>query len=194
VFTVDTAEHRLVLPAELPSREAGFAFRCRVTLLCRVAEPALVVAGGIRDIGATVHGPTRELLCAVAARYGAAPQPDEVEAALNRALRDLTGDAAIRLSEAHARLLPLVPPVPPVPPAVPESSSLRGEVLARTDAPPPARPSRVRGTAAPAAPSAPSATSPATPPVPRPSRVRGPGRPEGDEAAGAGRAEGGRWA
>lgn len=71
-FLLDTAEHELTLPLHLPCAEPGFALPREVTLLCRVADPALVVAHGIRDVGSALYGPLRDALTAVTRAHPAA--------------------------------------------------------------------------------------------------------------------------
>ncbi|SEG25480.1 hypothetical protein SAMN05216223_10466 [Actinacidiphila yanglinensis] len=131
---VDVTAHHLVLPLRLPTRDADFAFGCRVTVVCAVADPAAVALRGIRDVGSTVYGPVRDLLAAVSAEF----RPDrraDAQSAMNAALRGFTADPVVRLRDAHAEL------------AV-ESRVVRGEVVARgRPAPPPPRASRVRGAA-----------------------------------------------
>jgi len=96
VLTLDVDEHVLVLPVQLPCAEPGAVFHRRVELLCRVADPALVVGHGIRDVGSVVYGPVRDALSAVARRYGPG-QAAEADAAMEAALRDVAGDAAVRV-------------------------------------------------------------------------------------------------
>jgi len=96
VLTLDVDEHALVLPVQLPCAEPGVVFHRRVELLCRVADPALVVGHGIRDVGSVVYGPVRDALSAVARRYGPG-QAAEADAAMEAALRDVAGDAAVRV-------------------------------------------------------------------------------------------------
>jgi hypothetical protein len=138
VFQVDTTEHRLVLPVQLPGRQADFLFHCGVVLLCRVADPAQVVARGIRDIGSTVYGPVRDLLRPVARDYGAG-QFREAEAALNAALRGFTGDGVVVLRDARAEVSAGATPGTRLP------RVLRGEVVGRRTEPPhhPPDPGRV---------------------------------------------------
>lgn len=179
---VDTAEHRLLLPLQLPCAERGFTFRCRVTVLCAVADPAGVVARGIRDIGSTVYGPVRELLGTAAGSYRAA-QAREAEAALNSALHGFTCGPLVRLREAHVELR--AEAVPP-PRAV---RTLQGEVLSRHDtspgapgpaeAPPGAPPGAAPNFGLVHGGSSPDAGGGSAPGIPRTrsSRVRGTGDP-----------------
>lgn len=104
MFLVDTTEHRLVLDLRPAGRDGSAPFRCRVRLTCRVIDPAAVVARGIRDMSAAWYGPLDERLRNVSGGYGAGRLPD-AEHALNAALRDFTGDAAVRLYGARAELL-----------------------------------------------------------------------------------------
>ncbi|WP_151484059.1 hypothetical protein [Streptomyces albicerus] len=104
MFTVDTTEHRLVLALRLAGRDASASFPCRVELMCQVTDPAAVVARGIRDMSATWYGPVHERLRKVSRTYDAG-RFREAEEALNTALRDFTGDSAVRLHGARVELL-----------------------------------------------------------------------------------------
>ncbi|WP_262055974.1 hypothetical protein [Streptomyces sp. STR69] len=104
VFTVDLAEHRLVLDIPLLSRDPTFSFRSRVDLVCKVADPAKVVARGIRDMSGALHGYLRRTLREVARDYDIA-EFHEAERALNTALASFAGDDAIRLRNIHVELL-----------------------------------------------------------------------------------------
>ncbi|GGW86804.1 hypothetical protein GCM10010297_04620 [Streptomyces malachitofuscus] len=186
LYLVDTTEHRLVLDLRPPGRDGSAAFRCRVELMCRVTDPAAVVTRGIRDMGAAWHGLLEERLRNVARGYGAG-QLREAERALNAALRDVTGDAAVRLYGARAALLghegasrtPGRSRVrgtrlrPGTSAAADGSEVLLGEVVARKEEPLPPKPSRP-----------PELPPPA--PERRVSRVRGTGTP-GDGRLGGGR-------
>lgn len=188
MFLVDTAEHRLALDLRLSGRDGAARFRCRVELMCRVTDPAAVVARGIRDMGAAWHGPLDARLRNVARGYGAG-ESREAERALNAALRDVTGDAAVRLRGARAELLghdgasrtPGRSRVrgtwlrPGTATAADGSEVLLGEVVARKEEPLPPKPSRP-----------PDVPSAAPAPERRASRVRGTG------TAGDGRRGGGR--
>ncbi|MFD9207817.1 hypothetical protein ACFVZM_16275 [Streptomyces sioyaensis] len=104
VFTVDLGEHRLILDIPLLSRDATFSFRSRVDLICKVADPAKVVARGIRDMSGALYGYLRTTLREVARNYDIA-EFHEAEQALNTALASFTGDDAIRLRNIHVELL-----------------------------------------------------------------------------------------
>lgn len=104
MFTVDLSEHRLILDIPLISRDPTFAFRSRTDLVCKVADPAKVVARGIRDMRGALHGHLRRLLREVARDYDIA-EFHEAENALNAALGSFTGDDAVRLRNIHVELL-----------------------------------------------------------------------------------------
>lgn len=104
VFTVDLGEHRLVLDIPLLSRDPTFSFRSRVDLICKVADPAKVVARGIRDMSGALYGYLRRTLREVARDYDIA-EFHEAEQALNTALASFTGDDAVRLRNIHVELL-----------------------------------------------------------------------------------------
>ncbi|MFD0023855.1 hypothetical protein [Streptomyces sp. NPDC058382] len=104
VFTVDLGEHRLILDIPLLSRDATFSFRSRVDLICKVADPAEVVARGIRDMSGALYGHLRTTLRQVARNHDIA-EFHEAEQALNAALTSFTGDDAIRLRNVHVELL-----------------------------------------------------------------------------------------
>lgn len=104
VFTVDMTEHRLVLDIPLLSRDPTFSFRSRVDLVCRVADPAQVVARGIRDMSGALHGYFRKMLREVARDYDIA-EFHQAERALNATLAGFTGDDAVRLRNIHVELL-----------------------------------------------------------------------------------------
>ncbi|PJM94418.1 hypothetical protein [Streptomyces sp. CB01373] len=104
VFTVDLGEHRLVLDIPLLSRDPTFSFRSRLDLICRVADPAEVVARRIRDMSGALYGYLRRTLKEVARDYDIA-EFHEAEQALNTALASFTGDDAVRLRNIHVELL-----------------------------------------------------------------------------------------
>lgn len=104
VFTVDMTEHRLILDIPLLSRDPTFSFRSRVDLVCRVADPAEVVARGIRDMSGALYGYLRKTLRSVARDYDIA-EFHEAEMALNAALARFSGDDAIRLRNIQTELL-----------------------------------------------------------------------------------------
>ena len=104
VFTVDLGEHRLVLDIPLLSRDPTFSFRSRVDVICRVAEPAEVVARSIRDMSGALYGYLRRMLRSVARDYDIA-EFHEAEQALNSALASFGGDDAVRLRNIHVELL-----------------------------------------------------------------------------------------
>ncbi|MFF5456110.1 hypothetical protein ACFY40_33495 [Streptomyces sp. NPDC012950] len=104
VFTVDMTEHRLVLDIPLLSRDPTFSFRSRVDLVCRVADPAQVVARGIRDMSGALFGYLRKTLREVARDYDIA-EFHQAERALNTTVAGFTGDDAIRLRNIQVELL-----------------------------------------------------------------------------------------
>jgi hypothetical protein len=104
VFTVDMTEHRLILDIPLLSRDPTFSFRSRVDLVCRVADPAEVVARGIRDMSGALYGYLRKTLRSVARDYDIA-EFHEAEMALNTALAGFSGDDAVRLRNIQIELL-----------------------------------------------------------------------------------------
>ncbi|MEV6025032.1 hypothetical protein [Streptomyces sp. NPDC052036] len=104
VFTVDMTEHRLILDIPLLSRDPTFSFRSRVDLVCRVADPAEVVARGMRDMSGALYGYLRRTLRSVARDYDIA-EFHEAETALNAALASFRGDDAIRLRDIQIELL-----------------------------------------------------------------------------------------
>ncbi|MER5941074.1 hypothetical protein ABT121_27535 [Streptomyces sp. NPDC001928] len=104
VFTVDMAEHRLILDIPLLSRDPTFSFRSRVDLVCRVADPAEVVARGIRDMSGALYGFLRKTMRSVARDYDIA-EFHQAEMALNAALAGFSGDDAIRLRNLQIELL-----------------------------------------------------------------------------------------
>ncbi|QXJ22224.1 hypothetical protein AGRA3207_003191 [Actinomadura graeca] len=101
---VDLAEHRLAFELPLVSRDPGFVFRARVMVGCRVGEPAVIVARGIRDVGATLYEPVKQMLRPVARRFDIA-EFHEAEESLNRALGPFAGDSALRLRGPSVELL-----------------------------------------------------------------------------------------
>lgn len=104
VFTVDLGEHRLILDIPLLSRDPTFSFRSRVDLICRVADPAQIVARGIRDMSGALYGYLRKTLREVARDFDIA-EFHEAEQALNITLAPFTGDDAVRLRNIHVELL-----------------------------------------------------------------------------------------
>ncbi|MDA5284186.1 hypothetical protein [Streptomyces sp. Isolate_45] len=104
VYTVDLAEHRLILDIPLLSRDATFSFRSRVDLVCRVANPAEVVRRGIRDMSGALYGHLRTMLRAVAREYDVA-EFHQAERALNASVSGFTGDSAVLLRGLHVELL-----------------------------------------------------------------------------------------
>ncbi|MEU3742703.1 hypothetical protein AB0E78_37335 [Streptomyces sp. NPDC032198] len=104
VYTVDLTEHRLVLDVALLSRDATFSFRSRVELIAQVADPAEVVARGIRDMSGALYGAIRRMLRQVSRGYDIAEFHD-AEEALNSALHGFAGDSAVRLRNIQVELL-----------------------------------------------------------------------------------------
>ncbi|MFD4683647.1 hypothetical protein [Streptomyces sp. NPDC058461] len=104
VFTVDMTEHRLILDIPLLSRDPTFSFRCRVDLVCRVADPAQVVARGIHDMSGALYRYLRRTLQSVARDYDIAEFHD-AERALDAALSGFGGDDAVRLRNVQVELL-----------------------------------------------------------------------------------------
>ncbi|MFD2690121.1 hypothetical protein ACFS5L_35545 [Streptomyces phyllanthi] len=104
VFTVDMTEHRLILDIPLLSRDPTFSFRSRIDLVCRVADPAEVVARGIRDMSGALYGHLRKTLRSVARDYDIS-EFHEAEMALNSALAGFSGDDAVRLRNIQIELL-----------------------------------------------------------------------------------------
>ncbi|MER5206254.1 hypothetical protein [Streptomyces sp. NPDC002825] len=104
MFTVDLTEHRLILDIPLLSRDPTFSFRSRIDLVCRVADPAQVVARGIRDMSGALFGHLRKTLREVAREYDIA-EFHQAERALNGAMAGFTGDDAIRLRNVQVELL-----------------------------------------------------------------------------------------
>ncbi|MFE9374839.1 hypothetical protein ACFYM2_34410 [Streptomyces sp. NPDC006711] len=104
MYTIDMAEHRLLLDIPLLSRDPTFSFRSRVDLVCRVADPAKVVSRGIRDMSGALYGYLRKTLRSVAREYDIA-EFHQAEQALNAALAGFTGDDAIRLRNVQVELL-----------------------------------------------------------------------------------------
>ncbi|MEU9097822.1 hypothetical protein [Streptomyces sp. NPDC048361] len=104
MYTIDMAEHRLLLDIPLLSRDPTFSFRSRVDLVCRVADPAKVVSRGIRDMSGALYGYLRKSLRSVARDYDIA-EFHQAEQALNAALAGFTGDDAIRLRNIQVELL-----------------------------------------------------------------------------------------
>ncbi|MFD3612830.1 hypothetical protein ACFWXA_33125 [Streptomyces atroolivaceus] len=104
VYTVDLSEHRLILDIPVLSRDPGFSFRTRVDVVCRVADPAEVVARGIRDMSGALYGHLRKVLREVAREYDIA-EFHQAERALNAAVSGLAGDSAVSLRGLHVELL-----------------------------------------------------------------------------------------
>lgn len=104
VYTVDLSEHRLILDIPLLSRDATFSFRSRVDVVCRVAEPAEIVARGIRDMSGALYGHLRKMLREVAREYDIA-EFHEAERALNASVSGFRGDSAVLLRGLHVELL-----------------------------------------------------------------------------------------
>lgn len=103
-FTLDVADHRLVLELPLLSRDATFAFQSSLALTCRVTNPVAVAARGIRDMSAALADPLRRMLRRVS-RYYDISEFHEAEEALNEAVDGLAGDDAIELSSLQVELL-----------------------------------------------------------------------------------------
>ncbi|MFD8567729.1 hypothetical protein [Streptomyces sp. NPDC059639] len=104
VHTVDLGEHRLVLDMPLLSRDPTFSFRSRVDLICKVTDPAKIVARGIRDMSGALYGFVRKTLREVARDYDIA-EFHQAERALNGAVASFAGDDAVRLRGIHVELL-----------------------------------------------------------------------------------------
>jgi hypothetical protein len=104
MLLVDVGEHRLVLDIPLLSADAGFAFRGRVGLICRVADPAEVVSRGIRDVSGALYDHLRWMLRQVARDFDI-EEHHEAEKTLNATVCSFTGDTAIRLRNIYVELL-----------------------------------------------------------------------------------------
>ncbi|MGR7001570.1 hypothetical protein ACU686_31840 [Yinghuangia aomiensis] len=104
VFTVDLGEHRLILDVALLSRDPAFSFTGRIDLICRVIDPAEIVARGIRDMSGALYGHLRRTLREVARDYDIA-EFHQAEQALNAVLAGFRGDDAVRLRSIHIELL-----------------------------------------------------------------------------------------
>lgn len=95
---VDLTLHRLAMEAELPSRDRTFVFDATVSFTCQVTNPAMVAAGGIRDLTAAIRPRLVKILRAVAHRYDVLDVAI-AEAALNSALDRYYGNSAVRLGQ-----------------------------------------------------------------------------------------------
>ncbi|WP_147472702.1 hypothetical protein [Streptomyces triticirhizae] len=104
VFTVDMSEHRVTMDIPLLSRDPTFSFRGRVSLFCRVADPAEVVARRIRDMSGAMYGHIKRMLRRVSREFDIA-EFHEAEEALNVEVRDFTGDSAIHVRGIQVELL-----------------------------------------------------------------------------------------
>jgi hypothetical protein len=115
---VDLTLHGLLLEAELPSRDtfidgvpdvrrcqlsSPFPFAATVSFSCQVTNPAMVAAGGIRDMTAAVRPRLVKILRSVAQRYDVLDVA-VAEAALNSALDRYYGNSAVRLGQFTVEL------------------------------------------------------------------------------------------
>lgn len=103
-ITVDTADRRLDLDLPLLSRDHTFAFRGRVTVICRVADPVAVVERGVRDVAAYLAEPIRGALRRTSRNFDIA-EFHEAEQALDEAAGRLVGDKSIELRSVNVELL-----------------------------------------------------------------------------------------
>jgi len=103
-YLVDISEHRLVLDIPLLSKDASFAFRSRVSLACRVVDPAEVVRRRIDDMSESIYDPLKRKLGQVAKEFDIS-RFHEAHSALNQEMRSLSGDIAIRLEDIYVELL-----------------------------------------------------------------------------------------
>lgn len=93
---VDMSQYGLRLEEPLPSADRSFLHQCSLTFTCRVQDPALVVARGIRDMTGAMRLPLVRTMRAVARLYDI-DQANEAEDAIGVALESFEGDAAVRL-------------------------------------------------------------------------------------------------
>jgi len=93
---VDLTLHQLALEAELPSKDRTFSFDATVSFTCQVTNPAVVAAGGLHDLTATVRPRLVKILRAVTHRYDVLDVA-VAEAALNSVLDRHYGNSAVRL-------------------------------------------------------------------------------------------------
>jgi hypothetical protein len=104
-YTIDLTEHRLVLDKiPLLSRDANFAFRGRVGLVCRVGDPAEIVTRGITAVEGALHDHFKLRLRRISQNYDIS-EFHAAERALNDDLRGFAGDTAIRLRSINVELV-----------------------------------------------------------------------------------------
>jgi len=103
-FVVDVTEHRLLLEIPLLSRDPSFGFQGSVGLVCRVDDAAEVVGRGIHNVAEAIKDHIKRMLRQVSRDYDI-KQFHEAEHALNTAVRDFTGDSAIRLRNISVELV-----------------------------------------------------------------------------------------
>ena len=96
VYYIDTAEHPLVLNAQLPSSDPGFVFQAHLTYRCRVIDAAQVAARQIRDLGKSL-GPRLVAAMRTATRriYISDPAAEE---AVENALNGMSLDPAVEIT------------------------------------------------------------------------------------------------
>ena len=98
-YYIDTAEHQLVLDANLPSSAPGFVFQAHVTYRCRVIDPRQVAIRQIHDVGGLL-GPRLIALMRAATRHKDISEAAAAEEAVEDALKASRIDPAMAISLA----------------------------------------------------------------------------------------------
>ena len=96
-YYIDTAEHPLVLNAQLPSSDPGFVFQAHLTYRCRVIDAAQVAARQIRDLGELL-GPRLVAAMRTATRRIDISDPAAAEEAVENALNGMSLDPAVEIT------------------------------------------------------------------------------------------------
>ncbi|MGI8335169.1 hypothetical protein ACRYCC_34915 [Actinomadura scrupuli] len=103
-YLVNLTEYQLTFDSSLVTNDPSFSFHSRVTLVCRVADPAVVVTRGIRDVTAALSPPIHQWMRKIARTFDIS-QFHQAEQALNMAFESITGDAAFRLRSVQVELI-----------------------------------------------------------------------------------------
>ncbi|MEO5875862.1 MAG: hypothetical protein ABIS86_24200 [Streptosporangiaceae bacterium] len=103
-YLVNLCEYQLTFDSALVSNDPSFSFHARVTLACRVGDPAVVVTRGIRDVTEALKPPMHHRMRMIARTFDIS-HFHQAEQALNAALAPLTGDAAFHLRGVQVELI-----------------------------------------------------------------------------------------
>jgi len=102
-YVIDTAEHDLAIPAQLPSADSAFVFQAVIHCRCRVQSPEQVATRQLRDVGALVKAAAVPRLRPASAEFDIGDSA-RAEAVLAKALNTAVYDTAIAVVGDYVEL------------------------------------------------------------------------------------------